>query len=67
MNENERTELHRRIRWRITVAEESLDQAITALTRANELAAVDGGMREEFQSDITLLRGKLDRVAELLA
>ena len=67
MNADERTDLHRRIRWRITVAEQSLDQAITALKRASKLAAIDAAMRDEFKSDITLLRGKLDRLAELLA
>jgi len=67
VNADERTELHRRIRWRITVAEESLDQAITALARASELAAIDPAMRDEFTSDVELLRGKLATIGAMLA
>ncbi len=60
------TALTRRIRWRLTIAEQSLDNATQALNRARESAAVDPLTRAEIADDITLLRSKLDTLAHLL-
>jgi hypothetical protein len=67
MDEDQRTELHRKIRWQMARAETSLDLAISALARASKLAAIDPVMRDEFNSDLGLLEMKLDRLRRMLA
>lgn len=67
MNDDERTELQRKARWQFTRAEQALDLAITALRRLEQLSLIDAATRDEFTSDIELLRGKLATVAAMLA
>jgi hypothetical protein len=67
VNSDERTELHRKARWQFTRAEQALDLAITALRRLEQLSLIDGATRDEFTSDIELLRGKLATLQGLLA
>jgi hypothetical protein len=67
VNDDQRTDLHRHIRWRIAIAEQALDLAITALSRLHRLNLIDAAMRDEFTSDVELLRGKLATIADMLA
>jgi hypothetical protein len=47
----------RRVRWHMANAESGLDHATTALTRVRELSSE---WREEIESDVAVLRSKLD-------
>jgi hypothetical protein len=67
MNDDERTELYRKARWQFTRAEQALDLAITSLRRLEQLSLIDAATRDEFTSDIELLRGKLATIAAMLA
>jgi hypothetical protein len=59
----DRDALLRRIRWHVGNAENGLDHATTALTRVREL---DQGWKDEFVSDLSVLRSKLDELRTLL-
>ena len=59
MNEptDDRDEQMRRVRYWLGQGESALDLAMAALTRAGEL---DPGWHQEFDSDLGVLRSKLD-------
>jgi len=67
MNDDERTELHRKARWQFTRAEQALDLAVSALRRLEQLSLIDAATRDEFISDVELLRGKLATIVAILA
>jgi hypothetical protein len=67
VNDDERTELHRKARWQFTRAEQALDLAISALRRLEQLSLIAAATRDEFMSDLELLRGKLATIAAMLA
>jgi hypothetical protein len=67
VDDEERVELHRKARWQFTRAEQALDLAVTALCRLEQLSLIDAATRDEFTSDIELLRGKLATIAAMLA
>jgi hypothetical protein len=57
-------ELERRVRHWLGQAESALDLATAAMTRVGEL---DPGWRHEFQSDVGVLRSKLDTLRETIS
>ncbi len=63
MNEDEHEEQMRRVRYWLGQGESALDLTMAALTRVGEL---DSGWAHEFESDVGVLRVKLDTLREMI-
>lgn len=63
MSDGDREEQLRRVRYWLGQGESALDLAMAALTRAGEL---DKDWAEEFDSDVGVLRTKLDILRQLI-
>jgi hypothetical protein len=63
VDDDQDTDKTRAIRYQLATAEEAINEAVKAVALAAVLTAVD---REEFRSDVALIREKLDLLADMI-